>query len=263
MNRYLKLFTIASLLILLCVSACTQEDLITNPPDINPTNTDWDISFQYGGVDDKGDLTILFSALYLHTDHDLLSPDDSASLKIDGVEYPMVAFLGATSGVWIGSAVFDTTLPHTFQFVYNDLVKAETIMKLPSMPVVQFPTSFDPTEEASFSWQLSTNCQYQFVGADSFNHFTEDTDEYAANLNPSARSFTVPANAITDLGQGTEYTLSLGEMNYKREGRISFSGYAITSAKYSDWLPVKHNPDVLSQLQSLLCIQELTSRANR
>jgi len=232
MNPFMKIVAIAGLMILLLITACTEEDLITNPPDINPTNTDWDVSFQYGDVEDKTDVTILFSAIYLHSNHDSLSPDDSASLYIDGVEYPMVAFLGATSGVWIGSAVFDTTIPHTFVFTYNDQVKAETVMKLPSMPVVQFPSSFDPSIGTQFSWELSSNSQYQFAGADSYNHYTEDTDEYSANLSPSSRSFTVPANAVTDLGQGTEYTLSIGEMNYKREGKISFSGYAISSARY-------------------------------
>lgn len=111
MNPYKTICIVASLLILFLVSACTEEDLISNPPDINPTNTDWDISFQYGEVDDRGDQTVLFSALYMHSNHDLLSPDDTASLKIDGVVYPMVAFLGASSGLWSGYAVFDADGP--------------------------------------------------------------------------------------------------------------------------------------------------------
>ncbi|MEF3695192.1 MAG: hypothetical protein V3576_07585, partial [Candidatus Cloacimonadota bacterium] len=189
-------------------------------------------SFQYGEVDDRGDQTVLFSALYMHSNHDLLSPDDTASLKIDGVVYPMVAFLGASSGLWSGYAVFDADVPHEFEFVYNDQVKAETIMKLPSVPEAQFPTAFDPTEEAYFSWQLSSNSQYQFAGADAYNFYTEDTAGHSVNLNPSVRSITIPANAITDLGMGTEYTLSINQMNYKRVGRISFTGYAMASANY-------------------------------
>lgn len=231
MKTKLWLLLALAFVALFALSACGDDDddnNVTGLPEVTESEFDWDIYFiEVEG----GESARMYSvyADYLGNPGDLSQEDvymmeiGDQMLELWGYEGSFYAHTELTAGQ-----------QYNVKFMKNSTVLSSADVRMPYQSSTAFPAVFDPSQDTSFSWSMQNSNQYQYAGADVFNWETEEDDEYIVVLNKEARSFTVPANALEDLGPDAEYSLFLGQLTFVEKGRFAFSSFYIDSKYYGE-----------------------------
>jgi len=217
----------------LIISACgdSSSDKVSGPPEVTWANSDWDIMFINGEAIGTKSVEFVISAFWMG-DPSGVNPDDSASVVIDGTYYQLESFFGMPS-MYMGLVNLNPGQTYNVKFIHNGTEKAATDLQMPYACNATFPSTYNPSQSATFSWSLSNNNQYQYAGVSSYNPDEEDEyDDDIKFIKPSARSHTVAANAVDSYGANTEYDLVVGQVTYKKANRISFSSFQGDAAYY-------------------------------
>lgn len=205
------------------------EFIPTGPSAITSSRADWTISISpiFGGSSPSAHLVMLYCL-------NLINPPTSPTpinLKIDGSQVPMSLFF-YIPGVFSGITDLQQGETYDIEFIYNNVLKVDTTIRIAYIPNANFPQSFASNQSAFLSWQLAGSNQYQFVGARSENESTDQDSDYVKQIEPNIRSYTIPANAVQDYGPGTEYTLGVDEVNFKVVNRIAVMSIASDARNY-------------------------------
>lgn len=236
MRKQMLLSVLVLALLAIALTGCGGDDDNNNNNnwvDITPTNTDWDINIIHNQGAGK---EASYVANYFWLGNPLsLSATDTFSAKIDGQNYEVNGYW--MFGIWMIWSQF-TLNPgqvYNFEFYHNGNKKCDVDIRMPYPAIASFPSTYNPAQSATFTWSLSNNNQYQFAGVTAFKEQEVGDDLYddAIELLPvTARSHTVPANAVESFGSGTEYELVVSQLNFKRDGRTAVSAYQGQSEDY-------------------------------
>jgi hypothetical protein len=227
MNTFWRISLLILLAISLSFTACDKKDDdddnngITDPGDITPANTDWEIIFVHNaGFEKLESYSVIIDWL---GDPSALSQTDTYSMKIDGTEYPVSSYWIFDMVIISASVELNPGHLYDFEFYRNGNKVCDANIRMPYNATATFPQNYSPSAAANISWNLSDNNQYQFAGVSAYNEGMDEEQEAIVQIQPSARSYTVPANAVTGFGAGTEYSLLVSEMNFVRDGRTAIS----------------------------------------
>ncbi|MCK4654411.1 MAG: hypothetical protein KAU01_08195 [Candidatus Cloacimonetes bacterium] len=145
-------------------------------------------------------------------------------LLINGIDIAMADYQGL---YWTSSVPveLDEGQTNSFDLTINQLENHTFTLKNVCYPTVNWPLTWFLGQNTEVSWTLAEDSDYQDFIVSGISE--SDDEEKYQNLDPSDRSYTIPANYIStgyDL-----YTLMLMEYNYIVEGEfiagsISFSG---------------------------------------
>lgn len=250
MKTYLPILLIMALVGLLILSAC-NKDKDNNPtgiPDISPANYDWDIYFISVDGQDKSDSYILLIN-YLGNPNNL-APGDVYQVEVGAQNLNLMGHMGT----YYSYVNLTAGEEYSVKFKKNNSVLSSANLKMPYKTNTQFPANYVPTNAATMNWTLQTNNEYQFAGVEAYDWNSEDDDDYIVVLNNSARSATIPANAVDDFGSQATYSLMVTQMNFKKNGRFAFSSISSETKDYG-YLPAKQNRNDLIRLARKLRAQ--------
>lgn len=257
MTKHLLLLLLIIPMLFLITGCNPDPEDITAPPTVNYTNADWQVIWIAGTGDTLSkDYAGAFSLLYTGLDYTVLDDSDTATIEVDGIDHDFIPLFSPTFGIWISSPLeLDLGVMHEISFSYNGNTKASVEIRFPYVPVVNFPTTYSPDQEAQLTWTLNSNSQWQQAGVEATSADEENSDEFYQNLAPSARTTTIPANSVSSLGSGTSYELSVSELNYKLSNRIAFSCFGINAKTYGDAKRIS-TPDLARKLLRRLSNQQ-------
>jgi len=229
---------------LIFIGACKKKssDDLTGPGEITPANTDWDILIMQTG--DGGKLNPYYIMLDWLGDATALNEGDTFSLTLDGNTVPLGAF--SYGGFWYisGETELNPGQTYALKFFHNGTQKASANVQMPYAASATFPQNFSPGASANVTWSLSNNNQYQYVGVSAYLYVPQGQslfDEYFKFIDPSARSYTLPANAVDNLGTGTMYELYVSQVNFARDGRTAITTHQTQYHSYNS----KQEKDIL------------------
>lgn len=240
MNKLGILLVLILALSALFLTSCKDKNNnnIVGPGEITPANTDWEIMLFQFGEQKANEYSISVSYWQAQTD---ITENDTFHLTIDGSEVMLSAYnYGGWWSIW-GTTTLNPGQVYDIKFFRNGNEVASTSLRMPYAADATFPATFNPTQSASFSWTLSNNNQYQFAGGTAYKYVPDGEslyDEELEDISPGARSHTVPANALSDYGDGADYDLMVGQLNYARSGRNVFEAYQDEYQMYN----TKHQP---------------------
>lgn len=94
----------------------------------------------------------------------------------------------------------------------------------PSVASLEYPATYNPSQELALAWTVPTQNYYQFLDVSSY--FDDGTPEgemsdYFRQLPGSRHSYTIPADAVQNYGPETDYTISLKQVNYTKEFHVA------------------------------------------
>jgi len=228
------------LLAMLALSACGDDDNdngLTEIPDINPENFDWDIYILDIAGDDREDY------YYVTCDwlgnEDAITEQDQFSIQFNDAE-PIILSGWGWFGEWSFSAeaFLSPGTNYNVKLLKNSVQVTSGNIKTAYRAYGNFPSYYNPTTTAELSWTLSDNNQYQVAGVSSYSEDYEDYDDAMEDLDPSDRTYTIPANAVQHFGDYTEYELLIMEMNFTQNGRTAFMAVQ-GSSNYYESIPAK------------------------
>jgi hypothetical protein len=109
---------------------------------------------------------------------------------------------------------------YNFKFKRNNEIVASITFLTPSNPVVDFPETFDPEEDNTFTWSLDRDSSQQSIWVQS-HYYADNLQSYwYGKLSPSARSITIPQGEPHYFGVNTSYELGLVETNIMQNDEI-------------------------------------------
>jgi hypothetical protein len=202
----------------------------TNPDDISFATADWFVSFiSVGGF--KANVTTSIMVYYLNPTN-VPTAEDVVVLKVDNVDVNLQP-LGWLPGLYTTSAMLNEGQSYNVELLFNGTSKVNTPLTMAYIPNATFPNSFSYNQSANVSWSLAGNNQYQFIGASSYGPGTDQDSNYSKQLTNTVRSYTIPANSVTNYGTATEYYLDLDQTNYKNINRVALMSFANDSQSYN------------------------------
>ena len=234
MKALWKICLLALLVLALSIIACDKDDDdnnndLTGPGDVTPANTDWQIIFIHNPNVGKLE-TYSMTATWLGNPT-AINQSDTFSMKIDGTEYTVSSYwVFGVMMIW-AEAQLNPGHTYNFEFYRNGTKVCDVDIKMPYPATATFPQNYSPTASATFNWSLSDNNQYQFAGVSAYGG-ADQTEDAIVSITPSARSYTVPANAVTGFGPSTEYELLVTQINFARDGRTAVSAI---QGQYKDY----------------------------
>ncbi|MDZ4183092.1 MAG: hypothetical protein U1B83_09460 [Candidatus Cloacimonadaceae bacterium] len=246
MRNFMYLTLLAFAAIALFLSACGGSDNPVDPMDIDAANTNWHIMFLQIQAEDKAE-TYSISPMWLG-DPTAMSSTDTFHIVIDNQTYSIQGYWMFNEWWLFGTAQLNPGQTYNVKFFKNNVQQCENNIKMPHPASATFPQNYSPGASASFSWNLSTDNQYQYAGVDAYKYVEggEDVyDDYIKSISPSARSFTVPANSVQNLGAGTDYSLMVMQLNYARSGRNVMTAY---QGQYSEYTTKNADTSVMDQI---------------
>lgn len=223
MKKFMYLLVVLFIALMLSISACGGDDDdngLTEIPDITPENYDWDI-YILDTMDTGRTSSYFVSADWLGSSS-ALSPDDVISIQFDS-HTPVVLFNYGWGDEWyfIGSAQLNPGTSYSVKLLKNNSQQASVTVKTPYRCYANFPSLYNPNNSAELTWSLEHNSQFQIAGVSSYGPgYTEEDDEMAW-LEPSARTHTIPANAVDNYGEETEYELLVIQYGFAKSGRMA------------------------------------------
>ncbi|HPN40968.1 MAG TPA: hypothetical protein PKX36_05520 [Candidatus Cloacimonadota bacterium] len=242
MKAIWRIALLAMLVLSLSLVACGKDDDdddnndLTGPGDITPANTDWEITFIHNP--DAQKLETYYVMVDWLGDISALAETDTYSMKLDNVEYPLSSYWMFGMVFITGEVQLNPGYTYNFEFYRNGNKVCDTNVKMPYPATATFPANFSPTSSANITWSLSDNNQYQFAGVSCYGG-AEQSDDAIEQIPASARSYTVPANAVTGFGAGTEYELLVSQLNFARDGRTAISA---VQGQYKSYGTAKTDP---------------------
>lgn len=221
MRKFWILLVVLIAASMLFISACDEDDInITNIDD-----AEWVLNLMQlpEGISRAG---FMFTAGWNGAATDITA-SDVFTLTMDNVNIPVQAYF--YDNEWIISAYDFQLNPganYELKFSKNGNVIVEKIIKTCYSCTGSFPNVYDPTTSQEITWTVAGNNQTQFVSVSASNwDGSISYDEELYQVSNSARSYTIPANAVQDLGVGTEYELAVLQSNVY----ISGTTYITTS----------------------------------
>lgn len=120
---------------------------------------------------------------------------------------------------WFGRANLTPGMNYEFWIVADGILLTHASLQTVMEARADFPADFSPHSEATLFWDLEGDNQGQVLRLSAENE--EGTrDEYVLALYPGERGFTIPANAVRDLGWQASYSLELTQMNQLISNRV-------------------------------------------
>jgi hypothetical protein len=205
--------------------------IIDDPTAITDAVADWLIAFM---PDDVTRMPNSILVTYLK-DTNVPQPSDVVELFIDGYSVPIPSFEGIP-GLYFGS--YDLAQGGNYQVVFkvNGIQKVSTsLMMVYNTTNFTSPQYYVINQATPLSWTLAGNNQHQYAGVSAYkdNYPAEPTtDDYFVELGVAARNYSIPANAVNDLGTGAEYNLGVTQVNYNISNRIALMSFYDTFAVY-------------------------------
>lgn len=236
MIRSMCLFLLV--LCLIGVVSCGGDDNPTAPttditlPEINQTNTDWEVYMVVAPVQ-RDYRSMSLSAYYIFQDTNPISRNDLVQIKIDNTVYDLTFDWEDDGEIgWerehIGPINLNTT--HSVQLLHNGIVRATTTMKFPNVPNCSFPTTYDPRQAFNLAWTLDTDSPYQALRIEASYPDYQYADWFDV-IAPSLRSYQIPANAVGYHDEG-EYEVILWQANLIISNRVAFISQNYVSGLY-------------------------------
>ncbi len=220
-------------LIALFVFGCGNSDdnnnndnplIIDDPQDITSEVADWLVAF-VTGEDTKTTNGIV---IYYLNATNYPTATDEVELLVDGVSVPVEMYM-EMPGFYFGTCDLTEGTTYTIVLKYNGVQKVSTSLKIAyrSSNLIT-PETYVISEPTNISWTLPSSNDHQFAGVSAYksNYPNEDDeDEYFVELTPSARAYTIPANAVDNLGTGAEYNIGVTQANYNINNRIAVMSF--------------------------------------
>lgn len=217
MKKFTILFLVLTFSILGFISGCSDDDGGggTTDPSIDPE--DYAFYMTVTSTDYQRDnymITMIPMANNIIT---------SLEISINGVDVVMTNYME----LWSGSTIMSEGQTYQLEVTINGIDHSLTI-NTPHIPVVNWPVNWVLTEPTSIAWTLTADAEYQEIYGTSTDYIT--WDEAYADLSPSDRSFTIPANWVDPIY--TDYYLMLVEMNFAFEDNLIVTCMAFDEAFY-------------------------------
>jgi hypothetical protein len=229
MKTLIVFLSITMLVILLALTGCKSDsDGVTGIPDITPANFDWDVYILdlSGANEDLREDSYYISCEWLgdesaitETDVFTIQFNDSTPIQLQGYGY----WFGEWS--FAGEAMLNPGTSYNVKLMKNGTQETSGTIKTPYRCYANFPAYYNPSTTAEITWSLSNNNQFQTAGISSYGDWeaeVEEYDEHFAELSPSARNYTIPANAVDNFGEWTEYEMLVMQVNFTKSGRTAF-----------------------------------------
>jgi hypothetical protein len=226
---------VAALAALFMLSACgdDKDDTPTGIPDITAGNYDWDIYFVTGAHEEAKAEEYAIFASYLGNPNDIAQAD-AYTMEIGSETHELWGFMGS----FYSNVSLNPGQEYNVKFKKNNSVLSSTTIRMPYKTTTVFPANYLPTAAATMEWTMQASNDYQFAGVDANDPYNDEEDEYYVVLNNSARSVTIPANAVENYGSDADYSMYLTQMNFKKNGRYAFSSFSVDFNDY-DYVPAK------------------------
>lgn len=149
----------------------------------------------------------------------------SLELTINGATVSMVNYMNN----WAGFTNMTENETYQVEMIMNDNDYSFS-MTIPYTPVVNWPTTWNIAEDTSITWTLTSDAEYQEIYGTATDNVIWD-DAYA-DLDPSDRAFTIPANWVD--ASLTEYNLLLMEMNFSFDNDLIINCFSSSEMEYSE-----------------------------
>ncbi len=201
MRRFFILALLAVIALGLFVTACDDDNDITDPADAL-----WGVGISR--IDNKTE-THGVSVTWLGETADFVMPN-SLAIEVGGDQISLMQYGQA----WMGETTLNPGQVYNVKLVIDGDTMCDTELRTVYEAVGDFPSAYDPSQSAEVSWTLSNDNDRQVATASSFS-MKYNTDSYEQVLSPSDRSFTFPADAVEDFGAATSFTLGISQMNIK------------------------------------------------
>lgn len=220
----------------LFITACGDDD--DNNDITNPDDAEWVITlFQ---IPDNLRAGFMFEAWW-NGAATAITEADVFTVTIGGTNIPVESYFYANE--WVISGYDFPLQPGTeyeVKFFKNgNQIVAKTV-KTCYPASCTFPGVYNPAETLTLNWNLTNNNQTQFVSVSSTNYPTNTNyDEELYQVSNSARSYTIPANAVQDMGVGTDYELGILEFNHYISGTCYLTTTQGAGASYESMLSAK------------------------
>jgi hypothetical protein len=221
---------VAFMFFLVGCSKDSNSTTIISPDDVTTSNADWMVVVgNWIDPSQKSSQSIVVVPTNLV---DFLNY--SLVFKIDGVELPLAH--DNQIPVWSGTADLEPGQTYTFHVVItNNLtggIQDLTTSAEMVYPVeASFPDPYHLNTNTLLTWSVAHDSQYQQVYVTSTSAANQ-VDEYEKRVSSSARSYTIPANCVTDYGSGSDISLEVNEFNYSHVGRLALFTASSSFANY-------------------------------
>jgi hypothetical protein len=217
----------------LFIVACGGDD--GNNDITNPDDAEWVLMFMQV-PDFNREVGYWFDA-YWNGASTAITASDVFQLTIDGSDVPVELY--NYDNEWSVTAYNLMLTPgstYSVVFTKNGNTIISKSVKMPYPSTCDFPATYNPTESVSLNWTMDGNNQLQYVSvsASNWENTTDNYDEEMYQVSNSARSYTVPANAVQDLGVGTEYELGIIQMNNYFSGKVYLYTMQGSGVYYTD-----------------------------
>ena len=229
---------------MLLISACGGSDDngdngdITEIPDINPDNFDWDLYIL--------DMTGMFREDFYWINADWLgsstaiSETDVISIQFDNATPVTLQQTGSFGDPSCsGEAQLNPGQSYSVKLLKNGTQQAAVTLRMPYRCYATFPAYFNPSSATALNWTLEHNNQFQVAGVSSYDEEYEESDEFVDFVDPSARSLSIPANSVGNYGEETTYEMLVMQYSFAKQGRNAFSAAQGSTRTYPDE-PVKN-----------------------
>lgn len=196
-----------------------DTDIPINLDSISNTSIDWVLAFnQNSRQDDKAEISVIAKCLDLDN---LPEVSDIVSVNIGATYVELVPY---NSMYYTGSLVLNSGLSYRLVFKKNDQVLFSEDVTVPDETTVAFPVDFSPDLPVELEWSIASDNQYQFLELESFKDDGTSCglhSNFFRQLSGSSRQYYVPAGVVQNYGSGTEYSISLKQLNYSVEQRVA------------------------------------------
>ena len=244
MQRFSFLLTIVLFGLMLLIGACGGSDDngdngdITEIPDINPENFDWDVYI----VDVAGMLRedyYWINADWLGS-NTAISDTDVISIQFDNADPVTLQQTGYFGDPFFtGEAQLTPGQSYRVKLFKNGDQEAAVTLRMPYRSFATFPAFYNPSSATSLNWSLEHDNQFQVAGVSSYDEDAFESDDYMDFVDPSARSLSIPANAVQNYGEYTTYEMLVMQYSFAKQGRNAFSAAQGSGRTYPDE-PVKN-----------------------
>jgi hypothetical protein len=234
----ISILLIVTMILLIGCSKSDNPTKIISPDDVTSSTADWMI-IAGNWVDPSGkssqSITVVPTNLVDFLNYSLV-------LKIDNVQLPLAH--DNQIPVWSGTAELEPGQTYVFHIYATNPVNSITSEYTASAKMVypvegQFPDPYHLNMNTLITWSVAQDSQFQQVYVTSTSA-TNEIDEYEKQVNSSTRSYTIPANCVTNYGTGSVITLEVNEFSYAHAGRLALFTASSSSANY----PVLKNQEV-------------------
>ncbi len=244
MQRFSFLLTIVLFGLMLLIGACGGSDDngdngdITEIPDINPENFDWDVYI----VDVAGMLRedyYWINADWLGSST-AISDTDVISIQFGDDTPVILQQIGFFDDPFFtGEAQLTPGQSYRVKLFKNGDQEAAVTLRMPYRSFATFPAFYNPSSATSLNWSLDHNNQFQVAGVSSYDEDSLESDDFMDFVDPSVRSLSIPANAVQNYGEYTTYEMLVMQYSFAKQGRNAFSAAQGSSRTYPDE-PVKN-----------------------